>query len=55
MQEYAILSANILKLCVYITRYVDCLLARSGSNWFICDDGGVFIDWSRGKLRILMR
>jgi len=49
MPENAICSANIVKLFVYITRYVDCLLARSGSNWFIFDDGGVLIECSRGK------
>jgi len=49
MPENAICSANIVKLFVYITRYVDCLLASSGSNWFIFDDGGVLIEWSRGK------
>jgi len=33
--------------------YVDCLLARSGWNWFSCVDGGVMIGWSRGKWRIV--
>jgi len=49
MPENAIRSANIVKLFVYITCYVDCLLASSGSNWIIFDDGGVLIEWSRGK------
>ena len=49
MPENAIRSANIVKLFVYITCYVDCLLASSGSDWFVCDDGGVLIECSRGK------
>jgi hypothetical protein len=48
MPENAICSGDIVKLFVYITRYVDCLLASSGSNWIICDYG-VLIEWSRGK------
>jgi hypothetical protein len=39
----------IVKLFVYILSYVDCLLANSGSNWFIYVDGGVLMEWSRGK------
>jgi len=49
MPENAICSAHIVKLFVYVTRYIDCLLASSGSKWIICDDGGVLIEWSRGK------
>ena len=51
----AICSADIVKLFFYIPSYVDCVLASSGSNWFSCVDGEVLIDWSRGKLRILLR
>jgi len=53
MPENAICSANIVKLFVYITRYVHCLLRSSGSKWIICDDGGVLIVWYRWKWRIL--
>jgi len=49
MPENAICSANIVKLFVYITPYVDCLLTSSGSDRFICADGGVLIECSRGK------
>jgi len=32
---------------VYIPSYVDCLLARSGWNWFSCVDGGIdqLVSW----------
>jgi hypothetical protein len=49
MSENAICPADIVKLFVYITRYVECLLAISESNWFIYNDGGELIDWFRGK------
>jgi hypothetical protein len=49
MPENVISSENIVRLFVYVTRYVDCPLAISGSNWFIFRDGGVLIEWSRGK------
>jgi hypothetical protein len=60
MPEKAMWSADIVKWFVYkrfvyIPTYVDCLLASSGSNWVICADCGVLMDWSRGKLRILIR
>jgi hypothetical protein len=36
-------NADIVKFFVYIPGYVDFLLARSGWNWFSCDDGGVYM------------
>jgi hypothetical protein len=54
MPGKAICSADIVILFVYIPGYVDCVLASSGSNWFSYVDGEVLIDWSRGKLRILL-
>ena len=38
---------------MYIPSYVDCLLVRSGWNWFSCVDGGILIGWSCGKWHIV--
>jgi hypothetical protein len=49
MPQNAISSADIVTLFVYITNYIECLLANLGSKWFVCDYGGELIDQSRRK------
>ena len=39
-------SSDTVKFFVYVPSYVECLLARSGWNWFSCVDGRVLIGWS---------
>ena len=47
--ENSIDSTDIVKFCVYIPGYADCLLAGSGWNWFSSVSCRVLIGWSRGK------